>query len=224
MISLIIKDFAIQKKNLKNYIAIGLFLGLIFTFNGSDQMSFAMPTFLIIFGFIGKASYEDEANHTVRWIAALPIKKTTIVQARYLSVALASAFTVLVFQLIKNSLILLNVITIEAGAESYLSFLLVILIFVVMIAIYIPMIYKMGYIKAANIYKFLIFGFIGLGLLSVKVLIPSGPPPAAFLNLTQWISEMSQINLTISVAVISLLIYIISMSVSMGIYSRKHYF
>lgn len=224
MISLIMKDFIIQKKNLKNYILIGLFLGFIFTFNENEQLSFVLPIFLIIFGFIGRASYEDEANHSIRWIAALPIKKATVVQARYISVALASIFTVLIFELIKNTLVSLKVITIEAGSESSLPFFLVILVFVAIISVYMPMIYKMGYIRAANVYRFIIFGFLGLSILIGKIVVPSGSPPEMLLDFAQWISTISEITVILGIGIVSILIYLISMGVSIGIYSRRNYF
>lgn len=224
MLNLVMKDFFIQKNNFKNYVLIGLFFGFIFTLNGMGCMTLAVATFPIIFGFISRAAYEDEANHAIRWIATLPIKKANVVKARYLSVAIACILTILVFELIYNILLFQSFITIEGSTESVLPFFIVILIFMVSISFYMPMIYELGYIKAANIYRFVMFGFIAVGVVIGKFASSFGPPPVVILNLINWIGQMGELQLSIGILGVSIVIYYTSMIVSISIHKRKNYF
>lgn len=222
MYKLILKDFMIQKNNIKNYVITALFFSFIFTLSGMGQTTFAVATFLIIFNFSSRAFYEDENNHAMRWIATLPIKKSIVVTARYLSVIIAGIITILVFELIYDILAIQNGFVIETSTDNAVAFSVVLLTYITLISLYMPMIYKIGYIKAANTYRFMLFGFMAIvTFLSIKV---SGEPPAIVGNIIQWMSEMSEMTLIIGLITTSVLIYMISLGVSIRIYSKKNYF
>lgn len=220
-----IKDFEIQKKSVFNYFILGLLLTVIFSLaNFSDrQMIFSLMVFVIVYGFVNKALYEDEKNNTLRLIVSLPVKRETIVYARYLSVGVMAAFTACLF------FVLSNVLT-DGANESSAAGLLVsgatILVFIIMLSIYLPLAFKLGYIKAAGINRFLmigIFAFFGAGAVAVEGLLKNNPP-AFIVNLDAFLSSLD-LSLIIAAALAAvLLVYIGSMRLSAAIFRKRELF
>ncbi len=222
-----VKDFEIQKKSVINYFILGMLLTAIFSLaNFSDrQMIFSLMFFVIVYGFVNKALYEDEKNNTLRLIASLPVKRETVVYARYLSVGLMAAFTACLFFVLSNVLTGGNAAN-ESSAAGLLVSGATVLVFCIILSIYLPLAFKLGYIKAAGINRFLmigIFAFFGAGAVAVEGLLKDNPP-AFIVNLEAFFSSLD-LNLVIAAAIAAvLLVYIGSMRLSAAIFRKRELF
>jgi ABC-2 type transport system permease protein len=167
---LVLKDFQVQLKSMINYVAVGFVFMIVFTLMGNGpQMAFPMSAFIIIYGFINKSLYEDEKNNTLRLLVSLPVKRDSIVIARYLStVAIITAIGAVMGFL---SMILAGMLPAAGALESteaagtVANTLIVVftgLVFMILMSVYLPLAFKLGYIKAVNINRFIFLGIFVL--------------------------------------------------------------
>jgi ABC-2 type transport system permease protein len=221
-----VKDFAIQKKSILSYMIVGMILISTFTIlNITDkQMIFAITAFSIIYGFVNKALYEDEKNNTLRLIVSLPIKREIIVYARYLSTGLVMVLTTVVLLGI-SSLIPASQMS-QSSSLTGIMCIMIILVFIIMLSIYLPLAFKLGYIKAANINRFIfvaIFAFFGAIAAALGGLF-KGKAPENITNLDNFLSSLD-LNTILTIAIASvLIIYLVSMRVSISLFRKRNVF
>lgn len=166
IIKFAVKDFTIQIKSILKYIIVGLIMITVFSLvNLIDRnMVFSMIFFVIVYSFVNKALYEDEKNNTLRLIASLPVKREVVVYSRYLSVGFILLSTALLFLALGNAISGGNMANASSEASNLIS-IVTLLVFVIMLSIYLPLAFKLGYIKAVGINTFL---FIGIFAFSVR--------------------------------------------------------
>ena len=167
-----------------------------------------MAALLTLYRFINSTMYEDEKNNTLRLLDSLPVRRETVVRARYLSTGILAAA--------------LAVILVAAAAFTICTFL----VYIILMSVYMPIGFKLGYIKAVNVNRFVIIGiFILFGAVSMLVS-----------NLAGWqdhtqaekvlvlLAETDPALITAVFAVITLLLYIVSMKVSVVFYKKRELF
>jgi len=225
MLKLILKDFAVQKNSFKTYVFIALFLGIFFSLNGQQQMAIPMISMPIIFGFINRALYEDERNNTLRLLVSLPIRKEILVYARYITAAIVSIGTFVFFMLVNYLFVLSGVWEEETGIDAAAA-LAIVLVFIILLSIYLPLAYKLGYIKAANINRFIFIGIFGLSTvaaLALKKISENSPPP--FISRIEGIlSSASPYTIMILAIAFTIAVYFISMELSIKFFKKRNLF
>lgn len=228
VLKLVIKDFSIQRKTIIRYITSALLLSVCFWATNMKQMSFSIAMFPLIYGFMNGALYEDEKNNTLRLIAALPIKKEMVVYARYISVALVTIGTGIIFMLL-NYFVLSNFMANGDNSvkSSNLVIALVLLVFMVLVSFYLPMAFKMGYIKAAGVNRFVILGLFGAFAGAAAVigsLGEEGKTPQFLARIVGVLKNTSSTAITIIFVLGVLLIYIVSMKLSVKFFKARNIF
>lgn len=233
---LVLKDFQVQLKSMINYVAVGFIFMLVFTLMGRGlQMAFPMSAFIIIYGFINKSLYEDEKNNTLRLLVSLPVKRDNIVIARYLSTVVMIAVIGAVMGFL-NALLagMLPAADTQAGTEipgAIVNALIVIctgLVFLVLMSVYLPLAFKLGYIKAVNINRFIFLGIFALfgavpAILQMKGNNPQGPFPW-MVQIKSFIESIGPVWMITLFILFSACIYVSSMYISIRLFRKRQLF
>lgn len=224
MTRLMLKDFSVQKKGFLNYCFIAVFLGAFFAVAGMGQMVYAVVAFPIIYGFINRAFYEDEKNNTLRLLASLPVKRESLVYSRYASVAVMAVVVSVFTMVLANVLQLLELFPDGGPAGQVLYVSLILFVLVVIVSCYLPLLFKLGYIRAATINRFVLIGvFGGIGLLgTVLSKKAGGPPPEIIQTLDAWIEKAGTAGVLAVVGILSTLLYLISMQFSVAFFRKRN--
>jgi len=216
-----VKDFQIQVKSIKNYVITTLFFVLLFTVGGLGRNTMLLPilALFVLYRFINYSMYEDEKNNTLRLLASLPLKRDTIVFARYLS----TGVLIVVLSILLGSISAL-LPSGEAGSTALV--LCIFFVYVIMISIYMPIGFKLGYIKAVNINRFIFLGlFVLLG--AVPVLLGKGEGPQdgnALASVITMLDNADHVLIVAGFALVTLLLYIISMKISVIFFRKRTLF
>lgn len=221
-IRLAVKDFQIQVKSIKSYvITLLVFLAVFLAMSPKQyQMAFSMAALVTLYRFINMTMYEDEKNNTLRLIDSLPVGRETVVRARYLSTGILAAALI----------IILGAVSFIAGSidrgASAAATICVFLVYVILMAVYMPIGFKLGYIKAVNVNRFIFIGiFLLIGFASVLMGNPAGQQGSnAAESLTAMFADTSPVLVTAVFAAAAFLLYIVSMKVSVVFYKKRELF
>lgn len=225
MLDLILKDFVIQKKRFRTYILLSVFFAVWFSVWGQQEMLLGIATFPVIYGFANNALYEDEKNNTLRLLASLPIRKEMLVYCRYISIALTAAGTIGVYWLLGR---LLPASGIRNRGETLQVSTLVIsaCAFLFLLSIYLPLAFKLGYIKAAGLNRFIligVFAFFGAGGIALKE-FGGGRQPAWLLDLVHNVDSLDPRIILAVVSISALLAYLLSMYTAVRFFRKRNLF
>lgn len=166
MLNLIKKDILIQKRSL---ITIAIFaIILIPTFGKSvgSQQALIMGCVMFTYQFIMYSCGYDDKNKSELVLNSLPIKRYQIVIAKYLSTLIFAAASIIIsiglFYVLKNIGIL---------SDSFkLQMEYVIAVFAsisIIISIYFPIYFKLGYLKSRFI---ILLAFFGIGIIPTAII------------------------------------------------------
>jgi len=221
-IRLAVKDFQIQVKWIKSYvITLLVFLAMFLLMSPKQyQMAFSMAALVTLYRFINLTMYEDEKNNTLRLIDSLPVGRETVVKARYLSIGILTAALIIVLGAV--SFIADSTDRLASAAATICVFL----IYVILMAVYMPIGFKLGYIKAVNVNRFVFIGIfllIGIGSMLMGNLAGQRGYDAAG-SLTSMFADTSPALVTAVFAVAAILLYIVSMKVSVVFYKKRELF
>lgn len=178
MKGLLMKDFLVLRKALKTYLLILVFyLAISVTGSLSPSLVCSMTCMIILMVPISAFSY-DELSGWNRYAVALPLSRATIVPARYLFVLILE-IAALLFGLLTCAL-LLALDPAAPVSEALLSMAAVLGFGLVVVAVLLPLNYKLGP-ERARPYLYLIvfipvlllFAAGKLGLLNALPVIPS---------------------------------------------------
>lgn len=221
-IRLAVKDFQIQASSVKNYIiTLLVFLAVFFLISPMQyQAAFSMASLITLYRFINSTLYEDEKNNTLRLIDSLPVGRETVVKARYLSTGILA----IVLMIIIGAAAVIADMT-YAGASAALT-ICTFLVYIIAMSVYMPMGFKLGYLKAVNINRFV---FIGIFILSgsISMLIGSlGTRQGVSLteSTIALLDNTSPALITAVFAAVTFLVYIVSMKVSVVFYKKRELF
>jgi ABC-2 type transport system permease protein len=222
MIALISKDFSIQKKSLIRYLIVSVFFIFVFAFALEQQLLFALAMFPIIYGFLDRSLYEDEKNNTLRLLVSLPIKKELIIYSKYISTALMISSITIVFSII-SKIFIASGIWKKNNTITSTALLVLIMIFVILISLYLPVVYKIGYIRAAGMYRFVLMGIFALAI-SFSVLAKDFFATSKFINVYNFATTLKPLYLDIIILLLISSIYVISMKVSSINFNKRNLF
>lgn len=229
MRQLILKDFAIQKRTAYMYLIMGLLFFFFMTaLDQHNMMSVMMPVFIIVYSFINRSLQEDERNHATRLLLCLPVPRAVLVKAKYASVLLAALASFAVLSLVG---LLGGALSFDTPDDRILNLLIIAIITffcTLLVSILIPMVYKIGIVRAQNINRFVL---AGLGLLggSSGALIRavrsrldlSSGPPAWLDRIDQALSRTSPYMWVVLLLALAVLMFLVSMQVSIRYFDKR---
>jgi ABC-2 type transport system permease protein len=225
-----IKDFQIQLRSILYYLFAGLVLIVMFSIIGltQKQMVYSVAVFAILYGFVNKALYEDEKNNTLRLLASMPVKRDIIVYARYLS---TFVLIIVLYISIWSFSMISDILTIEhTDNVTFIMVVSLFMLFTVMLSIYLPLAFKLGYIKAAGINRFVFLGLFALigGVISVLAGVLENKQDSgisrklAALDVT--LSSMNIMVIFGCIILFALIVYLISMRISIKFFKKRELF
>ena len=219
MLNLIIKDILVQKKSI--LFALGYCFFLVFAFQSLEQAAPIVANIAVVYILLlNSFAYEDK-NKSEIMLNSLPISRSDIVLAKYLSIFIYMGLAILSYMSsclfvkalgIPIKVVLLNLEGITA------AFLFVSL----MSSIYLPIIFKFGYIKAKlfNLAMFLLFFFVP----TVLVNIYSNPKYYnSIAGFVEWLTRWNRWQIATLLIGISLFILSLSYWVSAYIYKNREF-
>lgn len=215
MFNLILKDFLIQKKTF----LFSVFAILLFTIIDSSILMTYFVTITYI--WIMTACAIDDKNKADYMLNSLPIKRETIVLARYLSVFIFSGISFIIYIFINNIVSLFN-ISLSFRPLTFLDFLLALTAIVFLSCLYLPFYFKFGYSKSRILNFILFFGFF-----SLVPIIANAISKNQKTKLTKLISSFLHTgfnlkNATLAISVL-VLIFITSLIISINLYRKREF-
>lgn len=232
MRQLIWKDIMIQRRTAY----VSLFMGFLFFFyfRAMDQKSMLaaiIPIFVIVYSFINRSMLEDERNHTIRMLLCLPVQRKLIVKAKYASVALVALASTVIFTLTSAAFGLFSFASREERLLNLFIIAATMLSYTLIIAVFIPLVYKVGIVKAQTINRFFFIGLmiLGVGFSGlVKILKDRfsffGNPPGWVNWLNTHIERLNPYAGLIFLFSLSVLIFVCSMLLAVRFFNRREAF
>lgn len=219
MFNLVIKDILVQKKSI--LFALGYCFFLVFAFQSLEQAGPIAANIAVVYILlINSFGYEDK-NKSDIMLNSLPISRRDIVLAKYLSIFVYMGLAILAYMgsslLVKALRIPIDVVLLSLEGVTT-AFLIVAL----MSSIYIPIIFKFGYIRAKlfNLVMFLLFFFVP----TIIVNLYNNPKyHQYFVSFFQGLSSWKNWQIASLLIALSLLILSISYLISINIYKKREF-
>lgn len=218
MYHLIKKDILMQKRALK--LSILLIIFFTFTLSNIGPAGLTIGVLAITYQLaLGASALEDKNNSDIILIS-LPIKRTTIVLSKYVSIYFYAAYAILGFYL---AYLIINLLNLRLDIPFNFTGLIGAIIAVTLFgSISFPLIFKYGFLKAkmANLIIFFVFVFGGTGLVSYlsennKLMLSQ--------DLITFLKNRSDIEIFIILMVPLVLILICSYFVSLNFYRKREF-
>lgn len=220
MITLLKKDLLIQKKSFLFLFIYGCFLFIIFNNPVFEEMIYIMGMIIGVYFFLITANMEDEKNKSEILLNSLPVSRSCIVLAKYLSVfvyiiigAFLLGITGLFFQL--------PVIPIAPGLLKATDLLAVILLISIAVSVYFPLYFRFGAtaLRLFSVVFFLLFFFMPRWLFELYYAYEE----TAAVQFFKTIFEQSPFLTAVIVLLTALLVLACSFFLSRSIYLKREF-
>jgi ABC-2 type transport system permease protein len=219
MLNLIIKDVVLQKRTiLIGFIYVAV-MALAFS-NGGAAM-FTASTFAVAYLLIQTPCAHDDKSRAEAMLLSLPIRRNTIVAAKYASVLLWALIAVFEYVVLYYAVLLsgLPFRMPPVSADNALSLAAAITVFV---SIFYPIFFKFGYMKTRYVNIILFAGLFASGSILVYVLGGEGgwqggkDFAAAIAGQPGWLVACGLLGVLLGAALVSYLL-------SLRFYSRREF-
>lgn len=218
MYNLLLKDVLILKKQF----LYGLFIGALFSLtfskiNGAMMCIFALPYILVF-----TAVAYDEKDKAEIMLTSLPIDRSLLVIERYLSVFVFAILGAMEYTIIE-AIVYFTGINVEISPFTAISISSMVLGLAIFYGIYLPMMFKFGYIKTRWVNLFMFFGLF-FGVTSLINAINKYGINFKILNpLITFFKNQSNIAVASELIAVAFLIYVLSYAISVKIYNSREF-
>ncbi|PAC35263.1 ABC-2 transporter permease [Caldifermentibacillus hisashii] len=214
MFHLIKKDLLVQKKSVLLSIVFILFFSLFFSKIGAPGLLIGVlgVTYLLALG----SSAIDDKNNSDKMLISLPIKRNTIVLAKYLSVIVFAAFAILINLLIYLVVDILK-LPLQPIPFSLTGMAGSIIVSVLYCSISFPVIFKYGFLKSRMINSLLFFLLIFGGSALISYMTENNP---RFLFI---LSSLSNIEAIFVILLPTIFIFVLSYLLSLSFYKNREF-
>lgn len=221
MLRLVCKDILIQKKTVS--ILLLYVLLMMFLFQGSGSAN------SILVGFVTAITYTmamtsfayDEKNKAEIMLNSLPISRWMIVLARYLSLFIFALINVTVFwaaTMVTKAMGLFPTVLV-LNIETALTFLVSIGL---LCAIYFPIFFKVGYIKAKT-FNFILFFMIFIGIFGLRDFMTARTPSPWLAKSLIFLANQSELYIGLMVVCGTMLLLTGSYLLSVRFYAKREF-
>ena len=220
MWNLVVKDFVVQKTNIKFILIYALVGSLLFA--SSDGGAYIMIPMVLSYTYLLGGLGQDDKNNSEFLLNSLPVSRDSIVYAKYLSVIIFSAIAIVLTMggIFIMSSIGVGKMTGNMGIEDIVGFLFGIMIFM---AINFPLYFKYGYAKL----RYLNMGIFMLFLISpiiIKFLKDNINLNNSFiLYMKAKLLSLSDTQIGVIIICMGLFIYLLSLVISLNVYKKKEF-
>ncbi|MDF2672784.1 MAG: hypothetical protein K0R09_1049 [Clostridiales bacterium] len=221
MINLILKDILIQKKSFLYAMFYGIFALIAFPSTMAARGAYMFSGISITYLLIIYSNGYDEKNKSEIILNSLPVRRDSIVIAKYAAVFLFFVLGVIITGIEGAIITTLNIIPSMRFME--LSDILGIFISVgLMYSVYYPLFFKLGSLKLKifNIVLYMLFLFVPNIIVST---LQENPNSSIALKVVSFIERNPVWMLQVFTAIIIMIVLILSMEVSIKIYRNKEF-
>ncbi len=219
MFQLIVKDMLIQKKTL----VFGIFYVAIMIIAMQNSGSATLPAGIMALTYIlvlTACALEDKSKADIL-LNSLPLGRSSIVMARYLSVFVYAALGVIYYVIVSA---IINVFGIPLRTNPITAEGLIGTVFAVslIVSVYFPAFFKLGYIRSKFINFILFFGvFLGIGAISMAFNDKMNSAPIS--RVKEFLSGLSELQAAAGLLAISLLLLSASYLLSVKLYKSREF-
>jgi len=219
MLNLIFKDILMQKRVLPYgilYIMI-----MIFAFQKVESNMFPASVMAFSYILVQSACAYDDKNKSDVMLNSLPISRSTIVGARYVSTFVFAAISIVTYTLLTGIIKALELpfkaypVTLEGIMGALFALILI-------TGIYFPVLFKLGYLKS-KVVNFVLFFALFFGVTAFLPLLISKNDGASSQEFLQFLSKQSDILVAVVLFAVMLLLFTISYMISLYIYRRREF-
>jgi ABC-type transport system involved in multi-copper enzyme maturation permease subunit len=221
VINLILKDILIQKKSFLYAMFYGIFALIAFPSTMAARGAYMFSGISITYLLIIYSNGYDEKNKSEIILNSLPVRRDSIVIAKYAAVFLFFVLGVIITGIEGAIITTLNIIPSMRFME--LSDILGIFISVgLMYSVYYPLFFKLGSLKLKifNIVLYMLFLFVPNIIVST---LQENPNSSIALKVVSFIERNPVWMLQVFTAIIIMIVLILSMEVSIKIYRNKEF-
>lgn len=217
MYHLILKDLLIQKKTVAVSFVYILFFIFVFQQEGSYVSAIVAFTYMLA---MTACAYDDKNNSDIM-VNSLPIRRTQVVLAKYLSVyvymAMGTIAYVLIIALIRNAGI--SVTTYPITLENFVGALMAVTL---MMGIYFPIFFKLGYIKSKFL-PFVLFVAFFAGISALGKLVEESLHQPWAQGVYRFLTSQSDTTAPLMLLAGVLVLTLISYSLSLQFYRNREF-
>lgn len=217
MYSLVLKDLLIQKKTL--LFGIVYFVFFAFAMQGVGIVIFPASLTAFTYMAVVTACAYDDKNKTDVMLNSLPLKRSNIVMAKYISVFFFIAVGLILYFIVSAVVGLtgLPVSAYRVTAEGFVGALLSISL---INCIYFPFFFKLGYTKSRFINLLLFFSFF-FGMTWLLQYIVKYKDTVWVQNIANFFTALSDMQVIVLIIGSIAVMILLSLAVSLKIYSNK---
>ncbi|MEA4963723.1 ABC-2 transporter permease [Lutispora sp.] len=219
MYNLIVKDMLIQKKQMIFSLAYMAFVLVAFQGMGSSMFSAGLMAFTYMLAMTSCA-YEDKNKSDVM-LNSLPVKRSRIVAAKYLSVIVYLAMGTIIY-MVSTSIIIMAQIPLKVYPLSLEIFIGVLISVGLMTGIWFPIFFKYGYMKL-RVVNFVVFFLFFFGISFISDYLRKNQDAAWLQSMVNFFSSRSDAAIAaIFIASISIFL-LISFMLSVWFYKNREF-
>lgn len=219
MFSLVMKDILIQKKTIALSLAYMIFFIIAFQHMGGN--GFISAVVAVVYLLVNTALAYDDKNKAEVMLNSLPIKRRDLVSAKYISIFVYSIMEV-VFYFLASLLIKVTGIPVQLSNITPLGIISGLFSVVLLNSIYLPLFFKMGYIKS-KWFSFILFFIFFFGVVSLMEHFQRGIENGATGVIFSFLRNASDIQVLFSISVVVLILALVSYAVSIILYNNREF-
>lgn len=219
MLSLILKDLLLQRRSI--LLGFVYMLVMIFAFSTGGSAMFTAGAFMLIYMLVQTPGAHDFKCNADAMLNSLPVNRSTIVSAKYLSVIVyvliaTAEYSALYF------LIRLSGLPIRAYPPGLEGFVGLAVMVVILIAVYYPLYFKLGYMKTRYINVFLFAGLFAAGS-AIVLAVKKEDSLKLIQDIGNLINSQPAALMLCGVAGVALGLVLLSYCLSIYFYKRKEF-
>ena len=219
MFNLILKDILIQKRNFLFGVVYILIMILSFQQSGSPMFSASVIAFSYI--MVQSACAYDDKNKSDILLNSLPLNRSTIVTAKYISIFIFTAITI-VYYILLTAIVKILELPLNVYPVSLEGIIGILFALVLISGIYFPIFFKVGYIKS-KIANFVLFFmvFTGGGILVPELIEDKNQ--AFIQGILQFLRKQSKLQVIVEIFLVMILLLVISYALSLKFYRKREF-
>ena len=217
MLNLVLKDILIQKKSVLFAIIYIVFFMCVFHSLGTMMSASAIVAFTYIL-LMGAFAHDDKSKADTM-LNSLPVKRESVVIAKYISLLLFLAIGAAVYIILFNIIQIINLplkafpLTLECLVGALFGVSL-------MNSIYFPVLFKIGYTRAKVLNLILFFAFF-FGVPAIVNLFTSNIDKEFFDSILSVVNSQSDAVIGFSIVALAFLLLIVSYFISVKFYKQR---
>jgi len=219
MFNLILKDILVQKRTL--LFGVIFMLIMILSFQQYESPMFIASVTAFSYIMVQSSCAYDDKNKSDILLNSLPLNRSTIVTAKYISIFIFTAITI-VYYILLTAIVKILELPLNVYPVSLEGIIGILFALVLISGIYFPIFFKVGYIKSkiANFVLFFVV-FTGGGILVPELIEDKNQ--AFIQGILQFLRKQSKLQVIVEIFLVMILLLVISYALSLKFYRKREF-